>query len=384
MAPWDDWMQYDYLISGIMWGPDNPAEYAVLQSVGPFFLAPGSGMELFFALAIGDGFDGLVAATDNAQAKFDEVFAMPYASELTSVHDVPNDQGRQVRLIWSSGSPGLGNRFTEYSIWRQVGGEELWDFITTMPYIGLGDYAYVAPTLVDSNLYTGPENSFWSTFRVIAHTKNPDFFLVSESMSGYSIDDLEPSVPGGLLASASTVEIVLQWLPNPEEDLDFYTIYRGIISEFELGDPYDFTIDTAYVDGAVDPGVTYYYVVTATDFNGNESDYSGEVSVELLGVDGGVVELPTRYELAQNFPNPFNPVTTLHYDLPEQTDVVITIHDILGRQVKMLVNGVRPSGFHSINWDGTNGLGESVSAGVYLYQIRAGNYIQTRKMILLK
>jgi len=94
--------------------------------------------------------------------------------------------------------------------------------------------------------------------------------------------------------------------------------------------------------------------------------------------------LPVTYILHQNYPNPFNPVTTLRYDLPENSLVNVTVYDMLGRQVKTLINQTQDAGYRSIVWDATNDYGKPVSAGIYLYQIQAGEYISTKKMILLK
>jgi microbial collagenase len=93
---------------------------------------------------------------------------------------------------------------------------------------------------------------------------------------------------------------------------------------------------------------------------------------------------PKVFALHQNFPNPFNPVTTLHYDLPEQANVNIIIYDMLGRQVKTLINGLQTAGYRSTQWNATNDAGSPVSAGLYLYTIQAGEFRQTKKMVLLK
>ena len=82
--------------------------------------------------------------------------------------------------------------------------------------------------------------------------------------------------------------------------------------------------------------------------------------------------LPTRFSLHQNYPNPFNPVTTLRYELPEDVLVNITIYDMLGKKVKTLINQTQDAGFKSVIWDATNDYGKPVSAGIYLYQIQAG------------
>ena len=94
--------------------------------------------------------------------------------------------------------------------------------------------------------------------------------------------------------------------------------------------------------------------------------------------------IPYYYTLHQNHPNPFNPVTTLHYDLPEDAMVNITIYDMMGRVVSNLVNSQQNAGYKSIQWNATNNTGQPVSAGLYLYTIQAGEFRQTKKMVLLK
>jgi len=105
-------------------------------------------------------------------------------------------------------------------------------------------------------------------------------------------------------------------------------------------------------------------------------------SAAVLSINGEL--LPEVFSLHQNYPNPFNPVTTLRYDLPENSLVNVTVYDMLGRQVKTLINQTQDAGYKSLIWDATNDYGKPVSAGIYLYQIQAGEYIQTKKMVLLK
>ena len=96
------------------------------------------------------------------------------------------------------------------------------------------------------------------------------------------------------------------------------------------------------------------------------------------------VQSPSSFKLYSNYPNPFNPVTTLRYDLPEDGLDNITIYDMMGRVVKTLVNSSQIAGYKSIQWNATNDRNELVSAGLYLYTIQAGEFRQTRKMVLLK
>ena len=93
---------------------------------------------------------------------------------------------------------------------------------------------------------------------------------------------------------------------------------------------------------------------------------------------------PSSFYFHQNHPNPFNPVTTIRYDLPEQSHVSILIYDILGREIRKLINTTQDAGYKSVIWDGTDEFGRSVGTGIYLYQIKAGDFTQTRKMLLLR
>ena len=96
------------------------------------------------------------------------------------------------------------------------------------------------------------------------------------------------------------------------------------------------------------------------------------------------LQLPEIINLHQNHPNPFNPFTTLRYDLPEASHVRIMIYDLMGRKIRTLVDMDQKAGYRSIQWNATNDLGQPVSAGIYLYMIQAGDFRQTKKMVLLK
>ena len=95
-------------------------------------------------------------------------------------------------------------------------------------------------------------------------------------------------------------------------------------------------------------------------------------------------ELPNRFDLHQNYPNPFNPVTSINYQLAGDAQVTLTIYDIMGQKIRTVVNENHSSGFHSVLWDGKDNYNNPVSSGVYIYRIHAGDYIQTRKMILMR
>ena len=117
-------------------------------------------------------------------------------------------------------------------------------------------------------------------------------------------------------------------------------------------------------------------------------DFDGQLLDAVSVFDDANVSVQTKNEYSIggifNYPNPFNPVTKLRYTIPKNSLVSIIIYDMLGRQVKTLVNQTQDAGYASVIWDATNDYGKPVSAGIYLYQIQTGEYIQTKKMVLLK
>ena len=90
------------------------------------------------------------------------------------------------------------------------------------------------------------------------------------------------------------------------------------------------------------------------------------------------------FRLLSNYPNPFNPITVIRYELKMKTNVKINIFDLLGKEVCTLVDQIQPAGSYSVIWDGTAKQGHPVGAGMYFFRLEAENYIRTRKMILLK
>lgn len=99
---------------------------------------------------------------------------------------------------------------------------------------------------------------------------------------------------------------------------------------------------------------------------------------------GDTPGVPNAVALGQNYPNPFNPSTTIRFDLPVAGPARLDIVDARGRQVRSLVSGDMPAGFHSIRWDGNDGAGRPAASGLYFYRLEAGEQLQQRKMLLLK
>jgi hypothetical protein len=135
------------------------------------------------------------------------------------------------------------------------------------------------------------------------------------------------------------------------------------------------------------PRATLKFSVSATD-GIDTVNVTGDDRVlfvnryEYLSTEGEGI--PTEFALHENYPNPFNPSTTLRFDLPEVSDATVTIYNMLGQRVRTFNMNDTPAGYHSVKWNATNDYGDPVGAGVYLYQLRADQFVKTRKMVLLK
>ena len=113
---------------------------------------------------------------------------------------------------------------------------------------------------------------------------------------------------------------------------------------------------------------------------GEETEEGVETAVETFDQ----ASVPQAFSLAQNAPNPFNSETVIHFALPQPSQVELAIYNLLGQPVAILVQGYSAAGTFSVRWDGRDQAGRAVTSGVYLYQLRAGEHTQVRKMLLLQ
>jgi hypothetical protein len=96
------------------------------------------------------------------------------------------------------------------------------------------------------------------------------------------------------------------------------------------------------------------------------------------------ISLPQSFSLSQNFPNPFNSETVILFALPERGEVELAVYNLAGQQVAALVQGAREAGSYAVRWDGRDGHGRELASGIYLYRLRAGKRMETRKLVLVR
>jgi hypothetical protein len=127
------------------------------------------------------------------------------------------------------------------------------------------------------------------------------------------------------------------------------------------------------------------FVWSMSNFGVNSSNHElGSCYSNSVTIIDNNLEIPISFKLHQNFPNPFNPTTTIEFSIQNDSKVDLTIYNIKGQKVKMLVNEILPAGEHSVVWDGIDSNGSRVSSGIYFYKLKSCKYEKIKKMILIK
>jgi hypothetical protein len=216
-------------------------------------------------------------------------------------------------------------------------------------------------------------------FKLIAFMNEGTF--QSEVMTGYSVDNIAPGTPQSLTAAIVEDGINLIWDPSTDDDFQYFLIEKSIDDAFSLPVIYEVQ-ESYYLDIEYEMNQSYFYRLLSVDNSGNQSSYSEIVETAVLTIQDDLI--PEQFALHQNYPNPFNPTTQIRFDTAENVMVSIKVFDLMGREIKTLLNSDKTAGYHSIQWDATNSIGEGVSAGMYFYTIQAGEYRSTKKMVLLK
>ena len=226
------------------------------------------------------------------------VYSLPGSPVTTAISDIANDQGGQVRVEWDKSvydhifsSP----QVSSYSLWRRSPSGSMapvvksappelllsdssmlgFDYVGTVPALQSPHYQTVLPTLEDSSSSGTP----YFTYLVVAHTTDLDYYYVSDVDSGYSVDNLVPIPPAGLIASVEPgPEVNLIWNSPTDPDVGHYNVYRSTTSGFTpgAGNKIGTSTSTSFTDTSPVEGVPSYYRIIAVDIHDNESTPSNE------------------------------------------------------------------------------------------------------------
>ena len=220
--------------------------------------------------------------------------------------------------------------------------------------------------------------------------------------SGYPFlswqDDIDESLPVTLSewsGSSSSKGIILQWSTESEiENLGFIierksasrSTWREIAhfkthTDLEGQGSVNHRTDYQYTDQWVQDGFSYDYRLSDVDYHG-KVNYHPAITVTMKGAFSSV--RPDHFGLIDAFPNPCNPQTTIQYNLPEETVASLLIYDISGNEISTLVNQQNVAGFNTVVWNGMNDFGQPVASGVYVIQLQAKGFNQSKKIVLLK
>jgi hypothetical protein len=345
-------------------------------------LLPGNYMMLFDTpFGVQEHFVSIEAGMMNIVQLIDEP-EFP-AAHILDIHDVPEDQGGRVYIAFEQSQfdtdGAMDSMRTEmYTIQRMDG--DHWVGLTSVGAYNAGVYVVEVTTLADST----SESDGLTPYRVLAHMDEGNF--ISEVAFGYSVDNIAPEMVIGLTGNYSENMMMLSWDHSQANDMSHYNIYYSTEADFSPSEENlvgshsenNFSHEMDMVSSG-----DHFYVVSAIDIHENHGDYSDVLTITVLDVDDNL-GLPNDFAIHQNYPNPFNPTTRINYDLPEDALVSINVFDLMGRSIKTLVSENISAGFNSTLWDATNDYGETVSAGMYIFTIQAGDFKQTKKMLLLK
>lgn len=282
------------------------------------------------------------------------------------------------RPVWLSG----GNQYV-IQVYQGPGDKYYFGVSTQIgPYLTYHDMRYCN----NCNQNTFPTSAYPDL-----HYGTPDFlYYVRQEpvnpeptcIAGQVADTNTPAPPSNLTAVAGNQQATLQWRKNFEFDVNRYYIYRNTVNNPNTASQIGYNVhpDTTFNATGLINGTPYYFWVKAADryCAVRTSGYSNVAVTSPLSIPNQE-EIPREFALHQNYPNPFNPVTDIKFDIPSEAFVKLVIYDLLGREVTVLVNEIKKPGKFTAKWDA-----ENIPSGVYIYQMSAGEYEKTMKMVLLK
>jgi hypothetical protein len=296
---------------------------------------------------------------------------------ILSVHDIPGDQGGQVRVRWVGSYRDLEpySEIAQYFVDRLDGAS--WTQVAAVPAAGLTEYAVVAATLADST----PGSPAYTRFRVRSSPRIPLWPIwTSAPDSGCSVDNLSPAPPAPLSGRVEDGRVFLAWTAGAESDLAAYRVYRG----GSPGSPptaANLVVETRTTRFDEPETAEGYYRVTAVDRHGNES----APSALLLATTGVASTGGARLFLADISPSPSRAAggAAIRFGLDRRASASLAIYDPSGRRVRVLASGECDAGEHTVRWDGRDERGGSARPGLYFVHFVTPGYAATRRLVLV-
>ncbi len=252
-----------------------------------------------------------------------------------------------------------------------------------------GDEVKVNGTVTDYN----PEWSYMfdnntlilaDSVKVISSGESINSVLVSTADLNEDSSDVAESYEGSFvkienatLTSINSYDVTFDDGTGPclvDDDCEFPDFYVGDDFLYAFGDTIREGDQVDMIQGAFvfSFGTFKLEVGSAADFG------------SVVGIDTDFQPIPLTYQLKQNFPNPFNPETRIYFEIPKSHDVTIMVYNMLGQRIRTLVKESFKAGSHVVNWDGKSDHGFQVPTGVYIYRIKAGSFVDSKKMVLIK
>lgn len=342
----------------------TPSSYGdsldVTGSTGAIFCGMADG-SYYFVVRAHNTAGMLSALSQEASASVSNGNTQPPPAPL--LVDASQGENGTIDLAWiPSGSPDVVGYVVEYGSESVAGGAASYEYSVAA---GSGA-SYSIEGLADGTWY------------VAVRSKN-----FAGMLSSYSAEATVTLIPTAVFITAFSARDVatgveLAWVIWTDEELRGFHVYRALD-----GDPAETLLNggklidpahTTWVDTDVEPATAYWYQFAVV----------GEDGVEHRSQAERVTTRAWSMSLEQNVPNPFNPATSISFIVPEPSRTELVVYDVTGALVRRLVGEVSPAGRHTVNWDGTNKVGEQVSSGTYFYRLTVGKRSTTRKMLLLK
>ena len=304
--------------------------------------------------------------------------------------------GQQFNVIIENYFKGLGNISTLI----------VNDTIRTMPFsidVIIGESITISSP-INSQTYNHIDYDFtvWSTGSE-AHTitVTPESNMtVTAHYKGYPRSMTNYGISGGTIIGDN---IKLTWNVHPNQNVSKYRIFREVKRKYgpwsqiilvgtvnrnttSWEDP-QYILTNGYSDDLLFYDVRPFYTIESTE---SKEDWTVTFGEEVQSEEffkkraDGNFAIPDQYELTQNHPNPFNPVTTIRYGLPKDSKVKINIYNLKGQLVKTLVNQSKSAGYYTVNWNIKDNAREEIAAGIYLYQIVTPEFTNTKKLVVMK